>query len=261
MFEIRFETPETSILKDCDHFDRKYREAVLELYRNIIGQPYSVEDKGLTINLSNELAWGFPYGTQNATIIGSFLVAYGYLIRMLSLRPGAKILELDCGTAALTWHLSKSGYEVTAADINESNIALIKSMTEHLTAPPNVVRADIAKYQTSEKYDAIIFFESFRHFIEHQDLLARCKGWLTPGGVIALAAEPIVDDSQPVVPYPWGLRLDGESLRAMYKYGWIELGFRDSYFVELLRRTGLHHERHRSTDVHWADVILARPAG
>ena len=41
-----------------------------------------------------------------------------------------------------------------------------------------------------------------------------------------------------MVPYPWGLRLDGESIRSISEFGWMELGFSEDYFGELLMRHG-----------------------
>ena len=94
--------------------------------------------------------------------------------------------------------------------------------------------------------------------LDHATLLQRCRDWLKPGGVVALAAEPIVPDRSPIVPYPWGPRMDGESLRAMAKFGWMELGFRQSYVDELARRGGWRQERHGLPDNPWAQVTLLR---
>jgi hypothetical protein len=61
------------------------------------------------------------------------------------------------------------------------------------------------------------------------------------------------------LPYPWGLRLNGESLRAIGKWGWLELGFSESYFYELLHRNDLCFRRFRCIESHWADIIIAKP--
>ena len=60
------------------------------------------------------------------------------------------------------------------------------------------------------------------------------------------------------MPYPWGPRLDGESLRAIRRFGWMEVGFDEAYLFELLERVGFAWERRRSAESHWADVIVAR---
>jgi len=68
--------------------------------------------------------------------------------------------------------------------------------------------------------------------------LKRLPGLLNPGGLVAFCAEPIVGDGTPWLPYPWGLRLDGLSLLAIRRWGWMEVGFCESYFKKLLRSLG-----------------------
>lgn len=57
---------------------------------------------------------------------------------------------------------------------------------------------------------------------------------VAPGGAVLFAGEPISDS----FPMPWGLRLDGESLWAIRRNGWLELGFSESYFIRALMRRG-----------------------
>jgi hypothetical protein len=83
---------------------------------------------------------------------------------------------------------------------------------------------------------------------------------LTKEGIIVFAAEPIVADAMSFLPYPWGLRLQGESLRAICKWGWLELGFSETYFYELLHRNNLCFQRFRCMESHWADIIIAKPS-
>jgi hypothetical protein len=48
------------------------------------------------------------------------------------------------------------------------------------------------------------------------------------------------------------------SVWAIRKFGWLELGFRTDYFVELLARHGWRTERLVSQDVSWQQVFIAR---
>ena len=227
------------VMRENDPFSADYRQGVLNLYEQIFGKPYDATDEGLDINTEHELAWGWPYGTQSGPTIGGFLIAYGFLIKTMNLVRGARVLEIGCGTGALTMHLAKSGYRVTSLEVNASNVELVNRMTAGYPVRPQVVLGDAAVFQTDERYDVIIFFESLHHFIEHEEFLRRCISWLTDDGMIAFCAEPIVSEDSSHLAYPWGLRLDGESLRAMHKFGWIELGFRQSYFDQLMERVGL----------------------
>lgn len=247
------------VMRESDPFKEDYRQAVLSLYEQIFGRLYDATNEGLDINVEHELAWGWPYGTQSGPTIGGFLIAYGFLIKTMNLDRGARILEIGCGTGGLTMHLAKSGYRVTSLEVNSSNVSLVNRMTAGCPVRPQVVLGDATEFQTDERYDAIIFFESLHHFIEHEKFLRRCISWLSDDGIIAFCAEPIVPDDSPHLAYPWGLRLDGESLRAMHKFGWIELGFRQSYFDQLIERVGLVYSRNRCVDSHWSDVLIATP--
>src|SRR5690606_7991143 len=62
----------------------------------------------------------------------------------------------------------------------------------------------------------------------------------------------------PQFPVPWGLRMDGQSLWSIRKFGWFELGFSDHYFVEALAREGWSATKYPSGDSPLADVWEAK---
>jgi hypothetical protein len=95
-----------------------------------------------------------------------------------------------------------------------------------------------------------VFFESFHHCADHNRLLRALAAALAPGGHVYFGAEPITRD----FPVPWGIRTDGESLWAIRQNGWLELGFRESYFRTALRRAGLRSSIRRSLDLPWIHV-------
>ncbi len=57
---------------------------------------------------------------------------------------------------------------------------------------------------------------------------------------------------------PWGVRTDGESLWAIRRNGWLELGFHPDYFRQALGRVGLVAEVHTSADLPWINVWDAK---
>lgn len=69
-----------------------------------------------------------------------------------------------------------------------------------------------------------------------------------------MAAEPIVDN----FPLPWGLRIDGQSLWAIRRNGWLELGFNSRYFRDLLNRHGWLSERRTGSDGSLSSLWLAQ---
>jgi SAM-dependent methyltransferase len=255
---IRLVVPDAERLRGIDPFVPAYRKVVLELLEGIRGSVYTTEREGLDIDVENELRWGFPYGTQSFATVSGYLIAYGHLIRTMQLPAGAEILELGCGTGSLTQHLARMGYRITCVDLNESNLELIRRATAPFAVSAATLRADLNDFEPDHPVDAVVFFESLHHCLNHATLLERAKRWLTPNGILVLGAEPILPTEAPILPYPWGPRLDGESLRAIRRFGWMELGFTEPYLFTLLKRTGWRWERFRSAESHWADVIVAR---
>ena len=236
-----------------DPFSTTYRKWVLTSFELVRGAAYDVNTEGLPVNVEWEVLNAFPYGTRDPNIIGSYLITYGWIIRELALKPHARILEIGAGLGSLTWPLARAGYNVTSVEINKKNAEVTRRITEKLAYPAQVICEDIMRLEPTGTFDCVLFFEAFHHMLDHDDLLRRCKSWLAPGGKIMFAAEPVLDD----YPYPWGLRTDGSSLRAIALWGWLELGFRRAYFEELLRRHGLKFRYARSDAAHWCKAYIA----
>jgi hypothetical protein len=102
----------------------------------------------------------------------------------------------------------------------------------------------------------VLFFESFHHCADHNLLLEKIERVLKPGGKIVFGAEPITKD----FPLPWGLRMDGQSLWAIRKNGWLELGFNRNYFTKAINRINMVIEYFDGSDGPWSRVAIAQRA-
>jgi 2-polyprenyl-3-methyl-5-hydroxy-6-metoxy-1,4-benzoquinol methylase len=244
-------------------FSSAYVAEVARIHRAVIGKNYAVSSEGLPgLDPAREEHWAFPYGTQAPSIVGGFLIAYGFVIQTMALPKGARILEVGCGLGSLTFLLAKMGYQVDALDVNDTQCSIVRKIVEGLPTKPNVICQALDRHLDGsvERYDAVLFFESFHHFMDHCGLLQiLTRKHLSPGGKIVLAGEPIFRESSNILPYPWGLRLDGESLRAMRKWGWLELGFTEAYIRDMFARIGLSFVRHKLDISPWADIVVGSP--
>ncbi len=239
-----------------DPYSKEYREFQMNLYLDISGRSqYTLDNESSPFDLEAAKIRPFPYATQNSAVVGDQLIAQGFLIRSLNLPPNAEIVEFGPGWGNTTLHLAQMGYNVTAVDTEQRFIDLIEHRADALGVPIDLVCQDMLSFRSSKKFDAVVFFECFHHCADHLQLLQNLDAFVKEDGIIAFAAEPIAD-----FPYPWGVRLDGISVYSIRKYGWLELGFSNSYFMETLAKFGWSATRLRSDVSPIADVIIAKRA-
>lgn len=246
-------------IKKLDPFTDQYYDLVQDFFSYLQGRKYHISNEGLLIDVELMTHIGYPYSTRSSATVGAFLIAYGFIIRAMNIPIPARILDIGTGVGALTQHLAKMGYDLTCVDVNNDFLEVIRRTSISLPNQVDCVLSNMEELDLKQQFDAVLFMESFHHSLNHRETLKKAVNHLKPNGIIAFAAEPIIKSETDYLPYPWGPRLDGESIRAIRKHGWIELGFSESYFYEMLRKSGLHAQRFSSSETHWADVIITRP--
>lgn len=259
--KIWFQNSEVTEFKMMDPFSAAYREKMVSLQARLYGRTYSTDREGFVQeDIPHRVRWQTPYG-QPPSILGGYLISYGFLIKTMDLPVGSRILEVGSGEGGLSYQFAKAGYNLTCVEVSPSFAKITERSLAGLECDSveiKVLNSNIMTAQLDDRFDAIVFYESFHHIPDHFQLLQLLKHKLAPTGMFVFAAEPIVDQQNSIVPYPWGLRFDGESLRAIRNFGWMELGFTWAYFDEVIKRIGFKIERFRSADSHWADVVIAR---
>lgn len=221
----------------ADPFSPEYRERYLQLYKRIASRDdYDVQNERSQFDVDSLTYRPFPYFTKSLKLASVHYGLMSKLFEVLDVKPSAKILECGFGWGNTTLALAMLGHDVTALDIEERYCEVVRRRADMLHVDNiELVNSDFLWVETTEKkFDAVIFFESFHHCWEFERLLKALHRVLLPGGKIYFAAEPINTDFKT----PWGVRLDGESLWVARNAGWMELGFHNDFFDELLRRTG-----------------------
>ncbi|MGF6599991.1 2-polyprenyl-3-methyl-5-hydroxy-6-metoxy-1,4-benzoquinol methylase [Paraburkholderia sp. GAS448] len=238
-----------------DPFSDSYAQSQLEYYASIAGKSYAIENESYQFDVDSLVKNPFPYYTGNTVTVGNQLLSVGSLIRVMKVPPGGRILEFGPGWGNTTLALAQAGFDVTAVDIEERYCRLLHARAEQISVSINVVNADFMWAETVEEpYDAVVFFECFHHCVDHLRLLRALHKAVKPGGHIYFGGEPIEKD----FPMPWGVRLGGEALWAIRKYGWLELGFNEEYFRHALLSTGWEGTKHESIVHAAANVWEAR---
>jgi SAM-dependent methyltransferase len=110
---------------------------------------------------------------------------------------------------------------------------------------------EVSKFNA--RFDVVLFFACFHHCFDHAKLVPMLRTALNPEGRVILCNEPVGPE---VVPYPWGIRLDGHSLWAIRTHGWMELGFQEDYLIDLFARNGFTVTKHVCQQAGPAGTIL-----
>ncbi len=111
----------------------------------------------------------------------SFVPQYGEaLLELLDVPPGSFVVDLGCGSGALTGKLAAKGYRVLGVDASPEMLALARTNNPGL----EFTLGDAASFLLSEKADAI-FSNAVLHWIDGEQqprLLANLAANLKPGG-------------------------------------------------------------------------------
>jgi SAM-dependent methyltransferase len=226
-----------------DPFSRAYRDAVLAAHQTVRrGQAYepALDERIDITDCGDRARRPGIYRDGNSRHLGIFLEAIGQILQVADVGSEARVLEYGPGDGQLSLQLARMGCDVTVVDIEPRYLAIVRLQAE---AFGRAVRTIEGPFTTpiEGSFDTVLFFEAFHHALDHFVLLESLHDRVAPEGRIIFGGEPILpadDYWAPTVPYPWGLRLDALSLSAVRHYGWMELGFTEAYFFELLARTG-----------------------
>lgn len=223
-----------------DPFSPEYREAQIDLYKRLASRedydPWTSEPVAIVFEQAID-PYPYPFITKHPEHIGNHFLQLGHILReMHAAHPnGRHLIEYGCGSGFFTVMFAASGYDVTAVDINDDGLKVLDALAATRKLKVRTFNGEFGHApDDAERFELILFYESFHHCLDFEKVLRTLHDRIAPGGVILFANEPITSD----FPKPWGLRLDGPSVFEIRSKGWLELGFREDFFLELLARTG-----------------------
>ena len=211
------------------------------VYEKLVGKKYKVDNEFFDFDIDYHVLNPYPFCTKDYRIVSNQLIAIGNIINSLALKPGASILEMGAGWGNTSLWLAAMGYKVTVIDINQKYGELIGRRASGLGVSVDFkcMAYDESVY-LNQKFDCVLFFESFHHSYDHQALLSLIPSLLSRGGILALANEPLNEN----LPYAWGLNPAGEALWQIRTHGWYELVFRESYLLDALHMAGFNVKKY-----------------
>jgi SAM-dependent methyltransferase len=108
------------------------------------------------------------------------------VIQILTLPPGAKVLDLCCGHGRHTIPLARAGYQVTGLDLSEVFLRLARQDAAAAGVAVTWVQRDMRDIPFQDEFDAIVnLFTAFGYFddeAENQKVLEAVARALKPGG-------------------------------------------------------------------------------
>jgi len=208
-----------------------------KMYRKISGKDYQIKFESSDIMVSEVIREPYKYLEFNQKRVSQELEAISLLIGELNLNYGDKFLECGGGRGHITEQLCLLGLDVTAIEIDKNFCKVVNSRLTPYKKKFKMLNTDFKSGVNSIKDNSlkgVLFHNCFHHSYDHRELLTDIFKKLTRDGVIFFLNEPISNTYK----LPWGLRLDGESLFQIRRYGWYELGFREDYFNDMLDDLG-----------------------
>lgn len=254
-----FYSPDIGPLLDSDPFSRAYQQEIYRIYNALTETETYVETdaEANRFDLEQFKVDPYPFVTKDPRAVGEHLAAAALIVRDFPKPSGARILEMGPGCGNLTLTLARTGYHVTGLDLEPRYLELINHWAEVFGVSDKVttVEGTFSDFDLPGPFDAVMFFESFHHCVEHVDLLRKLRGTLAPDGVLCFFGEPIEKDFDT----PWRLRTDSLAAYYIRTLGWMELGFREDYFVQMLYRTGFVPSVRTYVDCKPASGFVAHP--
>lgn len=262
--EVYAQDPLADELKRMDPFSADYRNAAMQLYLKLRGNNSydpARDELSQMVETPRDLAKDIsPWSFRDPKFVSEFLMCWGHIMSLLDLPSGGSILEYGSGSGQLALMLARCGLDVHCVDIDEPSLKIVSEQAKQLGLD---VKCEVALFGggfEAEKFDRIIFFEAFHHAWDFESLIEVLGRKITDGGRLILCGEPIVAESMPAVPFPWGPRLDALSVFCMRNYGWMELGFSEQFLFDLFHKHGWLISSHHLPNCGRASAYVARKA-
>lgn len=230
-------------MEESNPFSNAYKNEVLNLYEKITGIPYSpVNELTSDKQDAEKFAIGFPWSTESYHLIEQHTTKHSTFFKFLDSFDypfqNYEVLEFGPGWGLLTIPMLKSAMNVTAVDIDNNFLNRLTKEADTIDQGglKTINKSFIESFEEiSQDFDFIVFQSCFHHEINFVELLGKCVSRMHNSSAILFLDEPILRE----LPFPWGLRFDGESLWAISMNNWLELGFSEDFFISLLAECGL----------------------
>ncbi|AVH41804.1 class I SAM-dependent methyltransferase [Agrobacterium tumefaciens] len=263
---IRYSHPLVEDLNKLHPFSAEYRKLAMHVYNDLRGDvgrtydPERDEASGIVADVADINTMASPWNFKNPNLISEFLHSWGQIFRHLDIKAGQSVLEYGTGSGQTLLMLARAGIDCYGVDIDTSSLSILQRQARDLGVKVSTEQASFGEGFATHRFDRVLFFESFHHAFDFENLLLRLHDRILPGGKVVFCGEPVIQGVDSSIPYPWGPRLDALSVYCTRARGWMELGFQHDTFVDLLWRCGWKVSFHPFPTCGRAHVYVAEPA-
>jgi 2-polyprenyl-3-methyl-5-hydroxy-6-metoxy-1,4-benzoquinol methylase len=156
----------------------------------------------------------------------------------LELPPGARILDVACGSGWLSEYFARLGYDVTGIDISPDLIRISEDRVRGLpygVDPETPLRCrflvhDVERAPLGEKFDALVCYDAMHHFADEQAVARNLAAMLEGGGLLF-----ILEGTRPPQDSPG----EAELIDVMRRFETLESPFDAAYLRQILDQNGL----------------------
>ncbi len=107
---------------------------------------------------------------------------------IVSLTPPGRVLDIGCGSGALSAELLAEGRDVTSQDLSERMVTMCKKLLEKRGLPQDKVRlGGVAEITERDHFDAVIALDVIEHIEDDVDAVSRMREALKPSGTLILS--------------------------------------------------------------------------
>lgn len=100
----------------------------------------------------------------------------------ITFREGERVLDVGCGTGVLDEYFTKCGCTVDAIDVSGKMIC--KAKENPANDGVNYLIADFYEYPFFQKYDKIVVFDAYPHFLDKERFARKAYDLLNDGGML-----------------------------------------------------------------------------
>jgi SAM-dependent methyltransferase len=112
-----------------------------------------------------------------------------FIIRMGGVAPGARVLDMPCGSGRHTLELARRGCRVTGLDVSEEAVEHARAAADAERLPVDLRLGDMRTPPTDVRVDAAVCMGNSFGYLDHvgtQKFLADLAGIVVPGGTLIL---------------------------------------------------------------------------